>query len=137
PPSLTVRTEGEREREWWARLSAWIIIAIVAWCVLSTVSLMGAQLLRMLGDGVASAVAAAGGIAGAASAFLARGEKSTSGRREDQHGSGLVGWGIALGSVLFCLCLGLLIGLGTMVLGRVVTGEAALFTGDYLFVPGW
>lgn len=137
PPSLAVRTEGDREREWWARLSAWIIIAGVAWGALSVVSLMGAHLLQTLGKGIASGVAAAGGVAGLATAWLARSEKSASGRREDEPRSKLVGYGIALGSVLFCLCLGLLIGLGTMALGRTLTGEPTLFAGDYLFTPTW
>lgn len=136
-PSLAVRTEGEREREWWARLSAWIIIAIVAWCGLATISLMGAYLLQALGNGIASGLAAAGGAAGGVTAFLARGENSGSGRREDQPSSKLVGWGIGLGSVLFCICLGLLIGLGTMALGRFVTGQPTLFTGNYLLASGW
>jgi hypothetical protein len=137
PPSLAVRTEGDREREWWARLSAWIIIAGVAWCALSVISLMGAHLLQALGKGIASGVAAAGGLAGIVTVWLARSEKSASGRREDEPRSRIVGYGIAAGSVLFCLCLGLLIGLGTMALGRSVAGAPTLFAGDYLFTPSW
>jgi hypothetical protein len=137
PPSLAVRTEGDREREWWARLSAWIVIAGVFWCALATTSLMGAHLLQVLGQGIASGVAAAGGLAGLATTWLARSGKSASGRREDEPRSRLVGYGIALGSTLFCICLGLLIGLGTMALGRTVTGAPTLFTGDYLFTAGW
>ncbi|HWA16011.1 MAG TPA: patatin-like phospholipase family protein [Gemmatimonadales bacterium] len=137
PPSLAVRTEGDREREWWARLSAWIVIAGVAWCALAIVSLMGAHLLQALGKGIPSAVAGAGGIAGIVTVWLARSEKSASGRREDEPRSKLMRYGIAIGSALFCLCLGLLIGLGTMALGRTMTGEPSLFTGDYLFTPAW
>jgi uncharacterized membrane protein YfbV (UPF0208 family) len=121
----------DHDREWWARLSAWILIGIVGWVGLSTISLFGGSILGLIGSKVVSGVAAAGGVAGVATTLLAHSAKSASGRAGSGSSTPMK-LGILLGSSVFIVSLALLLGTSSIGLARLITGETTLFGADHL-----
>lgn len=82
-PDETMR--AEHDREWWARLSGWVLAIAVSWCVVTLLCTLGGWLLELARDRfVGPFVAAAGGISGVAAALLGR----SGGTASAQSGAG-------------------------------------------------
>ncbi|MBP7147081.1 MAG: hypothetical protein KBD01_06020 [Acidobacteria bacterium] len=104
--ALTSRLTSDADREWWARSSAWAMIAACAWIGLAGVSLLGPNLVLASGGFATKALAAIGGISGLATALLSAGSKTGHGAQA------LVGFaqkarqfGVMAAAVLFVLAL--------------------------------
>lgn len=81
---------GERangEREWWARLSGWLLLLALSWIVVSSLILLGGVVLAKLGAYATASAAGAGGAAGLLTALLGRSKKS-GGDRGEKGGQG-------------------------------------------------
>ncbi|HSU12568.1 patatin-like phospholipase family protein [Longimicrobium sp.] len=113
---------GDMDREWWARLSGWVLIAALIWLVSSLLVLAATPLLERL----TAWIAAMGGISGAAVALLGKSGKTMSGRRDDTEGSRTKEMALTVAVPLFCACIVVLLALGTVALGRVFTGNPDL-----------
>jgi hypothetical protein len=117
----------EMDREWWARLSGWVLMLAVAWLLVSGVVLASEPLVGKVSEWIAGA----GGISGLAVWLLARSGKTRSGRRDDTgNDNRFMEMGLKLAVPLFCGCVMVLLALLSLKLGRVATGNPAL-----LFTP--
>jgi Patatin-like phospholipase len=126
-------SSDDADREWWARLSGWILIFAMAWLILTALSLLGGH-LPQLGDELSAAyraaIAAVGGVSGLIAALLGHDEKTPA--KEDSPGaektpsSPLRRWVLAIAVPVFAVSVLLLIGWGTGYLGEKVTGVQAL-----------
>jgi hypothetical protein len=56
----------DEDREWWARFGSWVLIAILAWCALSAITIFGPPLLLEF----PRALAAVGGVSGLIAVLL-------------------------------------------------------------------
>jgi hypothetical protein len=68
---LSLRTDDE-DREWWARLGAWVLIVTVGWALFSALVLLAPLWLRCLAPSVKTVVASVGGTSGLAAALIGR-----------------------------------------------------------------
>ena len=68
---------NDADREWWARLSGWILFISVAWVAVTAVCLFGQYLLEAATGFAEAAIAAAGGLSGALAAFLGSRDKTS------------------------------------------------------------
>ena len=94
-PAAPSATEiGHADREWWARLSGWILLFAVAWLGGSAIVVLGQYLLTMIAG---KAVALMGGASGLAAALLGA-SSSTSGKsdRQDAPTSRVAEWSLRL-----------------------------------------
>jgi len=126
PGTMSPHGLGDMDREWWARLSGWVLIAALVWLVSSLLVLAATPLL----EGFTEWIAAAGGVSGAAVALLGKSSKTMSGRRDDTQGSKKGEIVLKLAVPVFCACIAVLLALGTVALGRVATGNY-----DLLAIP--
>jgi hypothetical protein len=116
------------DREWWARLSGWVLAFALGWLVFSAVTLIAGYLLhRYAGDYAREAAAAMGGAAGIATALLAKGGGTASGRGTNTVSTSRRS-DISLRSVapVFIVALLALLAYGTAALGRKLTGRPDL-----------
>lgn len=113
-------TSIELDREWWARLSAWVLLIACGWIVCSGLCVL-ADLLRAIRIGWPSehVVAAVGGGAGVATNLLARGRSDRTGPNGGGRIRELLLYACAL---LFLLCLIGLLSRGTELLERALDG---------------
>lgn len=118
----------DMDREWWARLSGWILLAAVAWLLLSSIVLVGPYLVDSIAHRYAPPIIAGlGGISGILTRQLAGGGDTTQDRGPDaKPASALKRWALALAAPLFCVSLAVLLAYGTAALGRFFTGEQEL-----------
>ena len=94
-PAAPSATEiGHADREWWARLSGWILLFAVAWLGGSAIVVLGQYLLTLIAG---KAVALIGGASGLATALLGA-SSSTSGKsdRQDAPTSRVAEWSLLL-----------------------------------------
>jgi hypothetical protein len=123
------RTTDE-DREWWARLSAWLLISIAVWVIVSGLVLFGPTLLgRYFGPYWSKYVASAGGLVGLVTALLARSSRSPAGARQAQEGglsAALMRNALPVGAFVFVALLFALLSYCTDYLLGVIT---------YLFEP--
>ena len=105
---------GDADREWWARWSAWVLIAAVVWVLASGLVFLAPLLLATAAAKIGTA-AGAGGLGGLTSRL---GKSAKSGGGPDAAPAGWRKWVLALAPPLFCLLLLLLISAGTQGLLR-------------------
>ena len=119
---------NDYDREWWGRLSGWVLALAVGWLVVSIVTLLGGFLVQRYALAYArQAVAAMGGIAGVLTAVLAK-SAGTSAGRGTQTISTSSGSALALkfAAPLFVVALLVLLADANAALGRKVTGDPSL-----------
>ncbi len=145
-PAFASMTEGRRprgpdsvagaaDREWWARLSGWILLILLGWVLISSLSLLGGPFLSWLGkqkEYLPQLVAALGGVSGIVTALLGGSGDAPSGRAGGQTGSRVKAWIVALAAPLFCVSLGVLLAYAAMWLGRLLTQDNDLLRTRYL-----
>jgi hypothetical protein len=114
---LASRRTGDADREWWARMGAWLLLGIVVWSVFSALVLFGPVLLLSLPPAIASL----GGLPGLFT-ILAASNINTPSDKEDPSQVGwkgrLLNWGIGLAAPLFIIFAAALLSLGTTTLLR-------------------
>jgi hypothetical protein len=115
---------NDADREWWARLSGWVLASAIIWIAITVACLFGQYLLTHLVIWGKYAVAAAGGLSGAAAALLG---SRDNGRSLDEPPS--LGEKLALtcAAPLFALGMVLIISWGTSTLGQAVVDKAGIF----------
>jgi hypothetical protein len=112
---------NDGDREWWARLSGWILAIALGWLAVSGLCLFGQFLLDRITDAAKPLVAAAGGISGVAAALL--GSRS----RTDASNDGpslMQKLGLALAAPVFVICVVLVMSWATATLGGWIVTNA-------------
>ncbi len=130
---------GDAEREWWARWSAWFLIAIATWTVGSAVALYGPRALDWLaGTGLDRfwAYLAGGGFATVLGwAVSALGKSSATPGHADAAAQTTPGWrgyALQLGLPLFCLVFAMLLATGVRdLIAAFPSGPADAPSGSY------
>lgn len=118
---------NDADREWWARLSAWILGLSLLWIAGTSICVLGQLLLVQGFHWVQASVAAAGGIAGALGALL--------GSRDNSHTtastpSTMHKLALGLAAPLFALCVVACIAWGTATMGGLLVGDPTVFKLD-------
>ncbi len=127
---------GDAQREWWARWSAWISIALVAWMAASTIVYLTPWLVGIARNRVASALSMAGigtTLLGGAISLLGKSAKTPAPNGKSEHP-----WtqlGIKLGVPVFCALVAMLLSLGTQALIVAIRGGDRLPI-DAVVAPG-
>ncbi|HEY0943502.1 MAG TPA: patatin-like phospholipase family protein [Steroidobacter sp.] len=112
---------NDGDREWWARLSGWILAIAVGWIVVSGLCLFGQFLLDKVTDAAKPFVAAAGGISGVAAALLGSRDRTPS---TEKKPSILQQVGLALAAPVFIVCVVIAISWATATLGGWIVSNA-------------
>jgi hypothetical protein len=103
---------GDADREWWARMGAWMLLAIVAWSAFASLTLFGPLALLALPP----LLKALGGLPGLFIVLAGYSNKTPPNKQEavDIGWKGrLMNWGLALAAPLFILFAVALLSLGT------------------------
>jgi len=85
PGEVSAGERANGEREWWARLSGWLLLLALAWMAGSALIILGGVVLAKLGNYATAAAAGMGGISGLLTAFLGKSKKSA-GKNDEQGG---------------------------------------------------
>ena len=126
----------DSDREWWARLSGWILMAAAMWLILATICLCGTAALsnaKDYKDLAHSLVAAVGGVSGILAAVLGASSKTAGSEASKAKAKqpAWVGWVLAIAAPLFAVCAFLLIAQGTIKVEeaslRLITGVPDVF----------
>ncbi|CAN5163678.1 patatin-like phospholipase family protein [soil metagenome] len=121
----------EADREWWARMSGWILLIAVGWVSVTSICFLGGYLLELfqrmdLGALLKGIVAALGGASGLVAALIGGGAKTTA---ADDPNSGITGirkLALAMTAPLFAICVIIAVGWGTIWLGELIVGRGTL-----------
>lgn len=113
---------NDGDREWWSRLSGWILAIALGWIVVTALCLFGQFLLDKVTDAAKPLVAAAGGISGVAAALL--GSRSNTTPSQNDKPSIMQRVGMTLAAPLFIVCVVLVISWGTATLGGWIVTNA-------------
>lgn len=116
---------NDADREWWARMSGWILGLTLLWMAGTGVCVFGQWLLVQGKDWVQASIAAAGGIAGTLGALL--GSRDNSHTTERTAPSPLHKLAMGIAAPLFGACVIALIAWGTATLGGVLLGDPGVF----------
>lgn len=106
---------NDGDREWWARLSGWILAVAIGWIAVTGLCLFGQYLLNKITDAAKPLVAAAGGISGIAAALLGSRDKTTPSSADKPSIMQRVG--LALAAPIFVVCVAIVISWATSTLG--------------------
>ncbi len=115
----------DADREWWARLSGWVMIAVFAWLLVCGLSLLGGHLpneRQYFHGWLRALIAGLGGVSGIVAAVLGQAEDTPGPSVRPQQISPAKKWILAFAAPLFVLCVLLLIGWGTGWLAEKATG---------------
>lgn len=115
---------NDADREWWARLSGWILGLTLLWLAGTSVCLFGQWLLVEGSDWVQAAIAATGGVAGALGALMGSRDDTTPGARPP---SPLHKLAMGLAAPVFAVCIIALTAWGTATLGGWLIDDRATF----------
>ena len=130
---------NDGDREWWARLSGWILAIAVGWIVVAALCLFGQYLFDKVENSLKPLVAAAGGVSGIAAALLGSRDKTATTTTDEPSLMQRVG--LALAAPIFVVCVVLVISWATATLGGwIVTNSNVaaerIFTDPMLRHPG-
>jgi hypothetical protein len=115
---------GDADREWWARLSGWILGLTLTWIAGASMCIFGQWLLVQGTNWVVAAVAAGGGISGAFAALAGSGDHTASSNHKPSLGQKLA---LRLAVPIAAVCVIALISWGTAILGGWLVGDAKVF----------
>jgi patatin-like phospholipase len=123
-----IASPEDAAREWWARLSGWVLISATVWFVLSAVVILGGWGLERFRDTwLPQWLAGIGGVSGLVASLLASSGGTPAGPESTSKTVSLPKRiALAVAAPLFCLCLGIVLAGGTARLGRVITGQPLL-----------
>ncbi|MGH8496667.1 MAG: patatin-like phospholipase family protein [Gammaproteobacteria bacterium] len=122
----------EADREWWARLSGWVLLIAVGWVAVTTICFLGGYLLELfermdLGALLKGIVAALGGASGMVAAFIGGGAKTAATDHPNGGVTGVRKLALAAAAPLFAICVIIAVGWGTIWLGELVTRSPGAF----------
>ena len=118
------------DREWWARLSGWVLALALGWLIFSAVCLLGTFVFhRYAQDYARQLVAAMGGVAGIVTALLGMSAGTSAGRGTNTKSESTTSHvSLKIVAPLFVLALLLLLADGNAALGRIWTGKPSLLS---------
>ena len=126
----------DEDREWWARLGAWILIAILGWIAFTTIVIIGPLALLSAPQWLAPL----GGVSGVLAAILGRSAR-TAGRKSNGEGGGIMdaimGKALPLLALVFIVFLLALLSLGTTGISQFLANNLPGFLRPFLVSPGF
>jgi Patatin-like phospholipase len=129
-----VRPESsdDADREWWARLSGWVLLIIVSWTVVTSVCLFGNYLPERFGGEISktikAGVAALGGVTGLIAALAGKSANTPATPDADsKEESPLHKWLLAAAAPVFVVCVIILMSWIASEFGEIATGAPILF----------
>jgi len=120
---------ADADREWWARLSGWVLLFVAFWIGGTSVSFLGAHLLEQFDTYktlVTASVGSVGGLSGLIGALIASSEK-TSSNGATTGPSGLQKWALMAAAPLFIVSVIVLVTWLMIWLAEKFTGTPGLF----------
>jgi hypothetical protein len=136
---VTSKSTGidDEDREWWARLSAWVLIAILGWISFTTIVIIGPLALLQAPQWLAPL----GGLSGVLAAILGQSARTTSGKSSDGEGGGILdaimGKALPLLALVFIVFLLALLSLGTTGISQFLANNLPGFLRPFLVSPGF
>jgi hypothetical protein len=134
-------SNDDADREWWARLSGWVLLVMTVWTAVTAICLFGlyvAQLFdnflagahpsRALVAGVKMFVAGLGTLSGLVAAFKGSSEKTPANANASTPATCTSSWVVARGGAVFLICVIISLSWGLKSLGQLLTGESRLFS---------
>jgi Patatin-like phospholipase len=125
-------SSDDADREWWARLSGWVLLIIVSWTVVTSVCLFGNYLpgrySGQLSVTIKAIVAALGGVSGVIAAFAGNSAKTPATPDADvKQDSPLHKLLLAAAAPVFVVCVIILMSWIASQFGEIATGAPDLF----------
>jgi hypothetical protein len=128
----------DEDREWWARLGAWILIAILGWIAFTTIVIIGPLALLSAPQWLAPL----GGISGVLAAIIGQSAK-TAGSRKSPNGEGggildaIMSKALPLLALVFIVFLLALLSLVTTGISQFLANNLPGFVRPFLVSPGF
>ncbi len=129
----TAGSTEDADREWWARLSGWLLLMVTTWLVVTGIVFLSGYLLERFDEVrqlLLTSVSGMGGIAGMIAALIAKGEDVPATDEEEKkqkQPKPAPKWGLRFAVPIFIVTVIVLIGWLTMALGEALTGAPAIF----------
>jgi len=120
----------DADREWWARLSGWLLLMVTVWVAVTTLVFASGYLHERFDDvkhWLWASVGGIGGLAGAVAAFVSRSAAVPAGEDKKGEVSAVPKWALRLSVPLFVVAVIVLIAWMTLWLGEVVTRTPGIF----------
>jgi hypothetical protein len=121
-------SSDDADREWWARLSGWVLLIAAFWLVLSALCILGGYILeRFKGQYLPEILTAVGGLSGLVASLLGKSSDTASGKETgSQTGASSKQWVMTVAAPVFAMAVVILLARGTALLGSAVTGKPYL-----------
>lgn len=135
---VTSKSSGidDEDREWWARLGAWILIAILGWIAFTTIVIIGPLALLSAPQWLAPL----GGVSGLLAALLGRSARTSGRKSANGEGGGildtLISKALPLLALAFIVFLLALLSLGTTLISQFLANNLPGFLRPFLVSPG-
>ena len=135
---VTSKSTGidDEDREWWARLGAWILIAILGWIAFTAIVIIGPLALLSAPQWLAPL----GGVSGVLAAILGQSAR-TAGRKSNGEGGGIMdaimAKALPLLALVFIVFLLALLSLGTTGISLFLANNLPGFLRPFLVSPGF
>jgi Patatin-like phospholipase len=137
-------SDDDADREWWARLSGWVLLVMTGWIAVTGFCLFGLYLAeffdrflitagphssRTLIDGVKVFVAALGTLSGVVAAFTGSSSKTpANGNARTAPPPAMTQLLVQVAGMVFLICVIIMLSWGMRSLGQWLTGESRLFS---------
>src|SRR5215471_2830296 len=118
-------SSDDADREWWARLSGWVLLIAAFWLVLSALCILGGYMLEQFKNQyLPEILTAVGGVSGLVASLLGKSGDTASGKEGgSQTGSSIKQWVMAAAAPVCAIAVMILLARGTALLGRALTGK--------------
>jgi hypothetical protein len=127
----------DEDREWWARLGAWILIAILGWIVFTTIVIIGPRALLSAPQWLAPL----GGVSGLLAAILGQSARTAGRKSSNGEGGGIfdtiMGKALPLLALVFIVFLLTLLSLGTTGISQFLANNLPSLVRPFLVSPGF
>jgi hypothetical protein len=120
----------DADREWWARLSGWVLLITVSWTVVTSICLFGSYLPGIYAGyskEIKGFVASLGALSGAIAAFTGTSAKTPAANADVQQGSFVHKLLLAAVAPVFTVCVIIVMSWIASELGEIATGTPAVF----------
>ncbi|MGH7518279.1 MAG: patatin-like phospholipase family protein [Gemmatimonadales bacterium] len=127
--TATTGPQEDADREWWARLSGYVVMSIVVWLAFSAVALLGWHLVVRYGDRYSMPlISGMGAVSGVIAVLLGKGAATGSGHEGGPKPTGPAwkSWLLGAAAPLFCVAVLLLLAHANVLLIRWFTGNPRL-----------
>jgi hypothetical protein len=125
-------SSDDADREWWARLSGWVLLVAVSWTVVTSICLFGNYLPERFGGTISKTiktlVAALGGVTGVFAAFSGKSAKTPATANADvKEDSSVHQWLLAAAAPVFVVCVIILMSWIASEFGETATDAPIFF----------